>query len=89
MKNYFFAFLIFIFFALFALFIYTQRQANIVLNLITPSVIQIDMNNNGIADINETVCIENIEIFSSELGSKVPDFANGLNISDTDGIALG
>ena len=67
MKKYIFALTIGIFYLCFALFMHFQNLTNTVLDVISPTMLQIDLNNNGVLDDDETVCIPDIESFSSSL----------------------
>ena len=54
-------------FLLFGLYeMFSDREPR-VLNVITPTIIQIDTNRNNVADEGETFCIPDIEIFTSNL----------------------
>ena len=50
MKNYFTAFLIFLIFAGFVAFVYSKKSTNLVLDILTPTTIQVDLNSNRIFD---------------------------------------
>lgn len=81
--------LILILFISFAIFSYCRKLTNLVMNIIDPSLIQIDLNNNGVIDDYETICIPDIESFSLNLKDNPPDFAENMNLSKKDIIALG
>ena len=78
MKQYISAFIIGITLILFCTFCIYIKSTNQVLNVISPISFQIDLNSNGIADDNETVCVPNIETFI--LGEKAPEFAQNMDI---------
>lgn len=59
--------LIILLFLLFLLFNFWSKNTKTVLNVITPTMFEIDLNNNGIADDNETICIPEIQTYTSNL----------------------
>jgi len=87
MKHYFTAILIFLIFVSFALFVYFKKSTNLVLDIITPTIIQVDLNSNRIIDDGETICIPNLESFTTEFFSE--KFSKELNISSEESFALG
>lgn len=89
MKKYISIGIIIILFCAFAIFIYCKNTYTPVLNLINPVSIQVDMNNNGIINDNETFCIPDLESFSLEQKEHAPDFAKEYNLSVKDIISLG
>lgn len=86
MKDKLCALLIIILFIGFAVFHSLTSNRKTVLNVITPVVIQVDLNNNHIVDDNETICIPNINAYTSNL-SYYNDEIKGLAFEK--GIALG
>ena len=77
MKRYIVSILIICMFVAFAFFMTKIKETSTVLNVITPSVLQIDLNNNGKIDFNETVCLDNVDAPSMDLSSKPPEFMKG------------
>lgn len=78
--------LIILLFLLFALFNFWNKNTKTVLKVITPTMFKIDLNNNGIADDNETICIPKIQTYTSNL-TYYDDLLKGLSFND--GISLG
>ena len=89
MKRYFAAGIIVILFTGFAFFTFCKQSYTPVLKLINPVTIQVDINNNGIIDDNETLCVPDTEAFSLDYKEKAPDFAKDLNLSINEIISLG
>lgn len=89
MKRFFAISAILILLSAFSIFIYCRQLSSTVLKVIEPGIVQIDLNNNGIADDNETICIPDIESFSLNLTDKAPPFAENLNLKTTDIISMG
>lgn len=81
------AFLI-ILFTVFAIFLYFQNTTNSVLKIINPTLIQVDINNNGILDDDETICIDSTEAFMPGLEPEKPIFITD-DVNQKDLIALG
>ena len=67
MKKKLTAIFIILLFLLFGGFMYCQNSKNIVLSVKTPTEIVVDLNNNRIADDNETICLPNISSYTSNL----------------------
>ena len=88
MKKYLFIFIITAFCIIFSLFIYNKKQIHTVLNIINPTTIQIDLNNNGRADYDETICIADSESFSLDLKFVKPKFLKDINLSDREILSL-
>lgn len=61
------AFFIIILFAGFAAFSFLTTNRKTVVNVITPVMFQIDLNNNSIVDDNETICIPEIKSYTSNM----------------------
>lgn len=74
---------------LFITFEIYRRSEKIVLKVINPNVVQIDLNNNKIADDNEAICVANLETFTSNLLISQETLAKQYNISIKDAISLG
>ena len=67
MKEKLSALLIILIFAGFVSFNFLSTNRKTVLNVITPTIVQIDLNNNHIVDDNETICIPHIKTYTSNL----------------------
>lgn len=67
MKEKLCAFFIIILFAGFAAFSFLTTNRKTVVNVITPVMFQIDLNNNSIVDDNETICIPEIKSYTSNM----------------------
>lgn len=89
MKNIIYSCLILLLFLLFVIFTCNKNKITPVLNIITPVQLEIDLNNNGKVDDNETICIADTESFSLESREKAPDFARKFNLTLPEIIALG
>lgn len=76
-------------FAAFASFEIIRKSDKAVLNIITPTVIEIDLNGNKIFDNGETVCISDIETFTANLNVNQSSLAEKLKISEEDALKLG
>lgn len=76
-------------FAAFASFEIIRKSDKAVLNIITPTVIEIDLNGNKIFDSGETVCIPDIETFTANLNINQTNLAEELKISDENALKLG
>lgn len=66
-----------------------QNSTNNVLGIIEPTVLQIDLNNNGVADEDETICIPDIQTFTIDITKQAPDFAKDFNLTQQEIIKLG
>ncbi len=82
-------FFIILIFTVFTTFILLDKSEKAVLNIITPSEIQIDLNNNKIADSNEIICLENIQTLTSNLSKNQKDLADKLNLPVEDALKFG
>ncbi len=80
---------LFIFFIIFCLYETFQNSGTRVIEIITPSKIVVDLNNNGIKDDGETICIPDIKVFTANLQANQNELAKSLNISQTDAINAG
>lgn len=78
--------IILILYIAFLLFYLINADKKHVLNVLTPTIIQIDLNDNGMLDENETVCIPGISSYTSNLQY----YSNEVNgIPTSDGLAIG
>ena len=89
MKKYLAATFILILFIGFTIYIQSRQIMPIVLNILDPVTVQADLNNNGVIDDGETICIPGTVSFSRANKDKTPEFANELNLSAKEIIALG
>lgn len=86
MKEKLSALLIVLVFFSFVSFLILSTNRKTVLNVITPTIVQIDLNNNHIADDNETICIPKLKTYTSNL-SKYHDEVKDIPFEE--GIAIG
>ena len=82
-------FIIISLFSGFSLFNHLRKSEKSVLNIITPTTIQVDLNNNKIPDNGETICIPEIETFSANLSINQTELSKKLNVSSEDSLKLG
>ena len=73
-------------FSAFTCFEICRRSEKTVLNVIEPTIIEVDLNGNKIFDAGETVCIEQIEAFTANNQSEL---SKALNITNQDALKLG
>lgn len=76
-------------FAGFVIFDRISKSTSPVLKILSPVIIQADLNNNGIADSGETICLPDIEAFTSDLKADQDVLAAKMKISAVDAIKLG
>lgn len=76
-------------FTAFVSFEIIRKSDKAVLNIITPTVIEADLNGNKIFDSGETVCIPDIETFTANMSVNQTNLAEKLKISDEDALKLG
>ncbi len=81
--------IILVFFVFFVVFNISKRAYTPVLNVVNPYTLQVDLNNNGIINENETVCLAEFEAFSLSNMETPPDFAKSLDLQTRDIITLG
>lgn len=81
--------IILIVFMLFVTFETTRKSEKSILRIITPTLIEIDLNNNKNFDTGETICIPDIQTFTSNLSITQTDLEKDFQISYQDGIKLG
>lgn len=90
MKNFITSLILIIILAGFSTFIIQAEKTKEVLGVITPTKIEVDLNNNNIVDNDEVVCIENIDSFSLKpTDNFVSLYTKSLNITKSDIIGLG
>lgn len=89
MKEKLTAIFLFIIFLLFFIYEISLNKEPTVLKVITPTILQIDLNNNNIVDDNENICVANIETFTSNLQKFSDEITNTLSISPENAIAVG
>ena len=66
-----------------------RKSDKYVIGIVTPTVIQIDLNGNKAVDNNETICISQVETLTSKLTVNQDELIKNLKISNTDAIKLG
>ena len=66
-----------------------RKSDKYVLDVVRPDIIQVDLNGNKIVDNGETICIPQIETFTSDLAKNQDKLAKNLNLSNKDAIKLG
>lgn len=76
-------------FTAFTAFEIIRKSDKAVLNIVTPSIIEIDLNGNNTYDSGETICIEKVQTFTSDLTVNQADLAKNLNLTNEDAIKLG
>ncbi len=76
-------------FTVFANFETYRKSEQTVLDIITPTLIGIDLNGNKVLDSDEKICIPEIETFTSNLSVNQTEITKKLNLSDYDAIKLG
>lgn len=76
-------------FTAFSVFEIIIKSDKAVLNVVTPTIIEVDLNNNKIFDIGETICIPELESFTADLSKSRDELEKKLKISDEDAIKFG
>ena len=76
-------------FILFGLYLYYINNTQRALNVVTPTIIQIDSNKNNIIDENETYCIPDIQTFSANLTKYSEELSNKIGLSFEQSISIG
>ncbi len=66
-----------------------RKSDKAVLNIITPTVIQVDLNGNKIFDTGETICIADVETFTSDLSKNQAELSGKAGISAHEAIKIG
>ena len=89
MKEKLTAIFLFIIFLLFFIYEITLNKEPVVLNTITPTLLQIDLNGNNIVDENENICVAGIETFTSNLQKFPEHLTDALSLSPENAIAIG
>lgn len=75
--------------ALFIIYLSFIKKPPIVLNVITPTMLEIDLNDNGLTDENEIFCIPDTETFTANTRFNQEPTAKKLNLSSAEAIAIG
>lgn len=81
--------LILLLFIGFCSFDFCRKSDKAVLKVIAPDIIQVDLNANKVFDVNETICIPNIETFTSDISVSKNNLAQKYNLSIEDALKLG
>lgn len=90
MKNFITSLALIIILVLFSAFITQAEKTKEVLHIVTPTKIEVDLNNNNLIDKDEIVCIEDVEAFSLQPSEDfVNHYTKKLKISKNDIISLG
>lgn len=89
MKKFLQIFYLIILFALFCIYELHENSGTKVIEVLTPVKFAIDMNNNGVADEGENICIPEFEALTSDLHIVQDDLIEALKISNTDAINAG
>lgn len=89
MKKYAAVAIIIILFLFFAIFNICKRSYTPVFKVINPYTFQVDLNNNGVINDNETICLPDFEAFSLSFMENAPDFSDKLNLDSKTVITLG
>lgn len=66
-----------------------RKSDKAVLDIINPTTIEIDLNGNKIFDTGETICIPDIETFTSDLSKNQAELAKKFEISSEDALKIG
>ena len=66
-----------------------QKSDYAVLKIISPTIFEIDLNNNGISDLGETICIPQVEVFTTDYYTNSKELQKKLNLTDEDIIKIG
>lgn len=89
MKKYFSALIISFIFLCFVFLEIKTNNYSTVLNIITPTTLQIDINNNNIIDNDETFCVDGVESFTANLNTYQNDLIKKYNISLANALSIG
>ena len=90
MKKFFGVFILLLLLTAFGLFLKINYGSNEVLKIITPTKLVIDINNNKIQDPGETICIPEIEAFTTDYNKEFYDkYHKKFNLTKDDFINMG
>ena len=89
MKEKIIATILFLSFLLFSGYYLLFQNRPFVLNIISPNIIQVDLNGNHIPDKNETICVEDIETFTAKISTENEELAKRIGISNEYAIKIG
>lgn len=89
MREKFSVFILFIFLALFLSYVLVYTKQPQILEMVTPTVLQVDLNGNNVIDDGEVLCLQNIETFTSNLRNNSEDLAKQVGISFPKSLAIG
>jgi len=89
MKEKISALFLLIFFLLFTCYQVLMHNKPLVLNVLTPTLLQVDLNRNNIIDEDENVCVAGINSFTANLKYISEDLETKLNLTYEKSIALG
>lgn len=74
---------------LFGLFQILKEPAPLVLKVVTPTILEIDINGNGMLDDNETFCVADTETFTANLKYNSEKLANDTGLTFGQSLAIG
>ena len=74
---------------LFIIFEIDKNTGTRVIELISPTKFVVDLNSNGISDEGETMCVPEIQTFTSNISANQNDLMKSLNLSQPDAINAG
>lgn len=81
--------IIVILFSSFVTFETIRKSENKVLGIINPYQIEVDLNNNGVLDNGEIICVPNLKALTSDLTQNQSELEKQLKISHTTALKLG
>ena len=76
-------------FLLFIIFDIGKNTGTRVIELISPTKFVVDLNSNGIFDEGETICVPEIQTFTSNISLNQNDLMKAMNLSQPDAISAG
>lgn len=89
MREKFSVFALFIFLGLFLSYVLVYTKQPQILAMVTPTVLQVDLNGNNVIDDGEILCLPNVETFTSNLRNNSEDLAKQVGISFPKSLAIG
>ena len=89
MKKVFASVFLIVIFLAFTIFYQIKNSTCSILKIIEPALIQADLNNNGIADDDEMICVADIKTFMPGIKPAKPDFVKDIDLTGNELTALG
>ena len=89
MKDKLTSLIIILLFILMSVYLYTTRVNNHVLEIVTPTVINVDVNGNNLIEENETFCIPELETFTANIKLNSEKLANDMGLTFAQSLTLG